>query len=54
MIKIGPEMEMGDANKNLEPGPYCPETGQAQTTSNCWIVLFVALEGSDVLAEPFT
>lgn len=30
-----------DTYRNLEPGPYCPETGQAQTT---WIIsLEVAL-----------
>lgn len=30
--------------KNLEPGPYCPDTGQAQTT---WTISKVPLGASD-------
>lgn len=42
---------MEAAYRILEPGPYCPDTGQAQITSNCWRVSFAVLKGKEELAE---
>jgi len=33
---------MGVAYKYLEPGPYCPLTGKAQTTCNAWLEALAA------------
>jgi uncharacterized membrane protein len=42
-LNVLDEVDKKRTYKNLEPGPYCPDTGKAHTTCKALLVAFVAV-----------